>query len=259
MTLPAPRSRRAAVLGPPPRCRLSGPFETTQRLRQRHPTPNTQRPTGGPCHPTPKIRGRHPTPKSANTQRPISNTQRPKNFLPLRGLFLYRGRWDTTGCLGGRRRLGAPSPLPFRGGGGEVGGRRRGRGRREEGYRPGPRETGGGRATQRPLKRWTPGRPCRTPNAQHPTPNTQRPKHPTLANNSANTPSILATSIPLQSSRYGPSSYPSGLSQSGLVVDPTPRGRPCRAPNAQTPNAQTPNAQTPNAQTPNAQTPNAQK
>ena len=154
MTLPAPRSRRAAVLGPPPRCRLSGPFETTQRLRQRHPTPNTQRPTGGPCHPTPKIRGRHPTPKSANTQRPISNTQRPKNFLPLRGLFLYRGRWDTTGCLGGRRRLGAPSPLPFRGGGGEVGvggevgGRRRGP---KEVYQPGRRETGGERATQRPF------------------------------------------------------------------------------------------------------------
>ena len=72
-----------------------------------------QRPTGGPCHPTPKIRGKHPTPKSVNTQRPKLNTQRPKKFLPLRGVFLYRGCWDPARCLGGRRRLGALFPFPL--------------------------------------------------------------------------------------------------------------------------------------------------
>jgi len=41
-------------------------------------------------------------------------------------------------------------------------------------YQPGRRETGGERATQRPFKRWTRGRPCRAPNAQHPTPNAQK-------------------------------------------------------------------------------------
>jgi hypothetical protein len=71
-------------------------------------------------------------------------------------------------------------------GGGVVGGGGEVRGGGEEVCRPGRRETGGERATQRPLKRWTPGRPCRTPNAPssvgprggpaaHPTPNTQRP------------------------------------------------------------------------------------
>ena len=119
-TLPAPRSRRAAVLGLPPRCRLSGPFETTQRLRQGHPTPNTQRQTGGPCHPTPKTRGRHPTPKSVNAQRLISNTQRPKIFFRfavsshMGVVGTRRGVWGSGGGSGprfpplwGRRRRGA--------------------------------------------------------------------------------------------------------------------------------------------------------
>ena len=143
MTLPAPRSRRAAVLGPPPRCRLSGPFETTQRLRQRHPTPNTQRPTGGPCHPTPKIRGRHPTPKSANTQRPISNTQRPK-------MSLCQSRRRRGGCLGATSRDASQS------------------------IRPVDLVVA---ALEHPTQHPTPpGRPCRAPNAQ----STQRPSgHPT--------------------------------------------------------------------------------
>ncbi len=160
----------------PPRCRPSGSSNTTQRLRQRHPTPDTQHPTGGPCHPTPKIRGGHPTPKSVDTQRPISNTQRPKNFLPLRGIFLYRGCWDPAGCLGGRRRLGALVPSPL----GAAAARWGAAARSGEVYQPGRRETGGGRATQRPFKRRTPG--ATLPRTQHPTSNTQRPpntQHPT--------------------------------------------------------------------------------
>ena len=52
--------------------------------------------------------------------------------------------------------------------------------RSREVYQPGRRETGGGRATQRPFKRRTPG--ATLPRTQHPTSNTQRPpntQHPT--------------------------------------------------------------------------------
>jgi hypothetical protein len=181
-TLPAPRSRRAAVLGLPPRCRLLGPFETTQRHRQGHPTPNTQRPTGGPCHPTPRTRGRRPTPKSVNAQRLISNTQRPKIFFRfavsshMGVVGTRRGVWGSGGGSGprfpplwGRRRRGA--------------GRRRGRGRRRgAGRRRGGLPARAARNRRRegdptPPQALDPGAALphtqrQTPNAQHPTPKT---------------------------------------------------------------------------------------
>ena len=117
------------------------------------------------------------------------------------------------------------------------------RGGGEEVCRPGRRETGGERATQRPFKRWTRGRPCRAPNAQHPTPNAQK---------------INPHGSRRQLEGYFRTTYRGALQSipSGdLVVvaleHPTPKKHP--TPNAQHP---TPNTQRP---TPNAQTPNARR
>jgi hypothetical protein len=119
----------AASWGPPtPPNAFAGGIQ-----RPHHPTPNrwsvppnahtTQRPKGGPCH---------PTPKSVTTQRPILNTQRPKKFLPLRGIFLYRGFQGSVGTPRGVWWVGGGSGLSFPP---LWGRRRRGRGRRRGGGR----------------------------------------------------------------------------------------------------------------------------
>ena len=148
------------------------------------PTPNTQQVVRATQHPR----------SVGDTQRPISNTQRPKIFLPLRGIFLYGGCWDPAGCLGGRRRLVALVPSPL----GAAAVRWGAAARSREVYQPGRRETGGGRATQRPFKRRTPG--ATLPRTQHPTSNTQRPpntQHPTLGDCKPYRAPMATTTVPL--------------------------------------------------------------
>jgi hypothetical protein len=116
-------------------------------------------------------------------------------------------------------------------------------------YQPGRRETGGERATQRPFKRRTRGRPCRaqhpTPNTQHPTPNAQHPKNkpPRIATPSSE---VLRNNV-----QRPPAKYPVRR----------PRRRRPRAPNTQkTPNTQhpTPNAQHPKNKPPRIATPSSE-
>jgi hypothetical protein len=134
--------------------------------------------------------------------------------------------WGTRGTGGGP----GPSSLRFQGR------RRRGRG---EVYEPGRRETGGGRATQRPSGASPGGDPAARPTPKRPTPNA-RPQ--------------LALRCTWRNGEHTIAVHTNGASERSIEAAvkwprrrSTPRGWPCRTPNAQRP--RDPNAQRP---TPNA-------
>jgi hypothetical protein len=139
--------------------------------------------------------------------------------------------WGTRGTGGGP----GPSSLRFQGR------RRRGRG---EVYEPGRRETGGGRATQRPSGASPGGDP-----AARPTPNA-RPQ--------------LALRCTWRNGEHTIAVHTNGASERSIEAAvkwprrrSTPRGWPCRTPNAQRPRDPSAQRPTPNAQRP--RDPNAQE
>ena len=147
------------------------------------------------------------------------------------------------GVFRGQAAARGSRSLPFGAGGGEVrvggevGGRRRGRG---EVYQPGRRETGGGRATQRPFGGGTRGRPCRGPNAQHPT-----PKQPNAQRPTPNARRQRALGCTYRDADYTVVKYSIGASKRAIEVPVKwPRRRP-NAPGVTLPRTQRP---TPNAQ-----------
>ena len=184
----------------PPRCRLPASSNTTQRLRQRHPTPNTQRPILGPCAQTPNAQVcRHPTP---NIEHPTPKIEHPtpKNFSSAsRYLLIWGGVgscWDPAGVLGGGRRLGAPLPSLLGAAAARLGSAARwgAAARRRRGVPARAARKGRPESDPTPFLGRDPG--ATLPHTQRP--NTQRPIigpsfHPTLANNSASRP--LSTDI----------------------------------------------------------------